>query len=362
MQPTVALGYSAAPLVTSYGFGIPYYPGNQTVGKTPTARALTASFAEPLSLSRAPLVYSQAFQMPTLTSYVALIQSGGYMAVGSQATELTHMLADRFYSSDAHIAKYVIALLDMFKLSDNYSAVFHALQQLLDKLTAKDIARLLYRANLIDSFLMSATQVGHANITVLLADDFIANDTLSIKAQIMAALKSGLRMYVTLNTGQDVYSAWVMTPESKAIRSYSNFPFNSFIMLGTQFLAASATGIYQMGADTDAGTPITARVRSGLLNFGTSKLKRIDRAYLGYMSTGTLCLRVVATAIDGTKTQYTYQMVPQASNVPVEGRVAVGRGVRSVYWSFELCNDSTSSAFELYDVEILPMVLSQRVI
>jgi hypothetical protein len=344
---------AAAPVASATGYMIA--TADVTAGVSPFARATQVN--DIVVSRRGHTSFAAAVSTPENFGLLINQTPLMYGVLGSPV----YSLVDSFVAYDAYESQFVLAIMDMLSMSDSMSAVLTALQQLYDTMSLRDIATLLYRANLVDQFLMTATQVGQAKIIALLADGFTMDDSLSLTAQILAALRSSMRMYVMLNTGQDVYSAWVMTPESKAVRSYSNFPFNSFIMLGTQFLAASAQGIYLMGGDTDAGTPIQARIRSGLLNFDTSKMKRIDRAYVGYMSSGTLCLRVCATMFNGEKTVYTYQMVPQAANAPVEGRVQVGRGVRSVYWAFELCNDADSSSFELYDIQILPMVLTQRV-
>jgi hypothetical protein len=273
-----------------------------------------------------------------------------------------YLLQDNVSVADAQRAAFIQALFDLMTTSDTYASLAHALQALTDGMSLSGLASLIYTAGLLDSFIASGVLNSYAQITALLADGLEFDGTAGAMSQILAAINDGLYIHVTLSTGQDTYTAWVMTPETKAMRSYSNWPFNSYAQLGNTILAAGAGGIYQLGGPTDLGAVISARVRSGLLDFGTRKLKRIDRAYLGYTSSGTLCLRVCATAMTGELTEYTYQMVAHTGSAPREGRIQVGRGTRSVYWSFELCNDASGSDFELYDMTVLPMALTGRII
>jgi uncharacterized protein YerC len=280
----------------------------------------------------------------------------------SMTPGITVALADSFGGADTAIAAFIHAIIDMFTMSDTYTTLTHALQALRDGMSLRDLAVLIHTAGLLDAFIASAVLSDRAQVTVFLKDAAAFDDTANAKSQILAAISDALYVHVTLTTGQDTYTAWVMTPETKAMRSYGNWPFNSYAQIGDVVLAAGPQGVFRLGGTADISTAIIARVRSGLLNFGTSKLKRIDRAYLGYTSSGTLCLRVCALSETGTKVEYTYKMAPQPAGGPVEGRVQVGRGPRSVYWSFELCNDATGSDFELHDISVLPMVLTGRII
>ena len=91
-------------------------------------------------------------------------------------------------------------------------------------------------------------------------------------------------------------------------------------------------------------------------------LKRVERAYLGYKSDGTLCLRVCTTSPTGSKVEYTYKMVPApAAGAPRENRIKIGKGMQSVYWQFELDNSADASKFELHDMTVLPIILSRKV-
>lgn len=213
----------------------------------------------------------------------------------------------------------------------------------------------------LDAWQITAIQSSSAILHVLVADTTAFADGASDYLKIVQALLDGAQFGITLFTGQDTYVAWVMTAATRAMRRYVNYPFNSFGTLNGRLCGANANGIYWLDGDTDAGASIPALVRTGLLDFGSRQLKQMDRAYLGYTSDGTLGLKVITTSETGDKVEYTYLMTATAANAPREQRVKIGRGMRSVYWQFELVNDATGSSFELHDVTVLPITLARRV-
>lgn len=334
---------------------------NGSIGTHGAPRGFFAQTGEVALLGRQALPPRSSFmQAITVQNYVGM-NLGLYAYVGANNPAI-QALIDSFRAQDAQSAAFILAILDLFSASDTYSELLHALQALHDGLSLVDIARLLYTEHLLDHFIASGVMTGKAQITLLLADSWVAHDAPISKSQVLAAIADAMYVSVSFSTGEDTYTAWVMTPQTRAMRSYSNWPFNSFAVMNDQFLATGPQGVYKVGGATDAGALITARVRTGLMDFGTRRLKRIDRAYLGYTSTGTLCLRVCATTATGDKTEYTYSMVPQTANAAREGRIGVGRGTRSVYFSFELNNEIDGSNFELLDMTLLPIVLTGRVI
>lgn len=213
---------------------------------------------------------------------------------------------------------------------------------------------------LLDTMQASASMSASATLYGLLADSMTFADAPNQYAAIVQALIDGAQFGLTLYTGQDQYVAWVMTAPTRAMRRYINYPFNSFGELGGRLCGANASGLYWLDGDTDAGVEIPSMIRSGLMDFGSRQLKRMDRAYLGYTSNGTLGLNVITTSETGDKIAYTYVMVQKPANAPRESRVQIGRGMRSVYWQFELVNEAGSD-FELHDLTLLPLVLSRRV-
>jgi hypothetical protein len=77
--------------------------------------------------------------------------------------------------------------------------------------------------------------------------------------------------------------------------------------------------------------------------------------YIGATTAGDLLLRVQATTVRGQEVQQTYRMVPAKTGTPREHRVKIGAGFRSVYWTFELANDTDGAAFEVHEWHAVPV-------
>lgn len=280
----------------------------------------------------------------------------------SMAVGMTVGLADQFTGRDSYEADFIHALHDLMRMGDSYSQMAEVLQALADGMSLADVAQMVWQADLLDQFIASGVLAGTAQITVLLADTFAAGDGTSVISEILAAIADGFYATVTIRSGDDVTTAWVMTPETKAMRRYTNWDFNSYATLGGQFLAAGPAGIYKVGGDTDDGAAIRATIRTGLLNFGSQNMKAVSRAYIGATAAGNLLLRVQATTYDGRDVEQTYRMTPAVAGAPRNHLVPVGKGFRSVYWTFELANDTDGADFDVTDWHVLPVTISGRLI
>jgi len=222
-------------------------------------------------------------------------------------------------------------------------------------------ATALHIAELFDSWSVTDVTTPRALLFGFVSDGVALADTVSFTAQIRQAIADGMQLGVTIYSDQDTWSAFVMTTQTRAVSQYVDYAFNSFAQINESLYGAGPAGVYILEGDTDAGSAIYAKVRTGLLDFGARQLKRMDRAYLGYTSDGTLCLRVCTTSPEGAKVEYSYKMVAKPASAPRENRVQIGRGTQAVYWQFELDNSADASRFELHDVVVLPMLLSRRV-
>lgn len=151
-------------------------------------------------------------------------------------------------------------------------------------------------------------------------------------------------------------STLVMQTERGALTEYTNYPFNSFAAFNGTFLGASEDGVFALTGDTDNGAAIAAAARGMTTDFGSSHLKRIERAYVGYRSTGQMVLRVV------TEERWTrdYAIAP-ATHAGLHGAHArFGRGLEARYWQFEVRNHEGCD-FSMDMIELKPIKLKRRV-
>lgn len=291
------------------------------------------------------MVLSQDIGLHTATLY------GAYQVLA--LTQTLKLIAGPDWS--AEVSSVLAAV---FAIADKADAAqFESLTQNLHLMNLLSDSWSLYE-RLIQAIDVAAVATNSLLITAVLRDGVLIGDTPTNVAEILAILTSAVGVSAFLSTGDEAYTAWVLDAETKAAWRYDNYPFNSFAQLDGMFLGALPDGIYKLDGTDDDGTEIGWNVRSGLLNFNTQLLKRIDVAYIGYTASGEVGLSVYTTSPEGEKIQYNYAMVSRTANVTTANRIKVGRGLESTYWAFELVG---TGDFSLSDMQILPMVLERRV-
>jgi hypothetical protein len=148
----------------------------------------------------------------------------------------------------------------------------------------------------------------------------------------------------------------VMHTETMGLTTYSNFPFNSFAAFNGVYLGAGDAGLFVLSGDTDNGALIQSAARVGITDFATSYLKRVDRVYVGYRTTGDLVLRIFTDEV----TQRDY-LLRATGDAGLHGNhVRLGKGLDARYWQFEVRNRAGAD-FELNMIELKPVKLRRRV-
>lgn len=214
---------------------------------------------------------------------------------------------------------------------------------------------------LIERIRLNDVPAGSALLSAIVSERFSLSASLTDTAELTKLLTEAIALRLEVADGDAPLVAWVLSPESRAAWTYADWPFNSYAEIAGRQYAMGPTGIVELGGDDDDGEAIAARLRTGLTNLGTGRGKRIEGAYLGYTSDGQLGLAVTVTSPDGTKTEHRYLMRPRTDGGAMhEGRIKVGRGMKSVFWQFEVHNVD-GAAFELHDLQLLPMILDRRV-
>lgn len=197
-------------------------------------------------------------------------------------------------------------------------------------------------------------------MTAIVADTGEAEDAAATNMRMTEALADGVTLFASLRLGDGEYVGWVLNTATRAATEYTNYPFTSMDGWRGRYFGTLDTGLYELDGDDDDGDPIEASVRTGLMNMGTQRMKRLPSAYIGVKSSGGLALKVVTTEPDGAKVQDWYELTPRASSsAHHQGRIKLGRGLKSVYWSLELVNQAGAD-FQLDVIELFPMFLDRR--
>jgi len=215
-------------------------------------------------------------------------------------------------------------------------------------------------AAMIEGLLMADDANNQGSITIMVSDALNVGEALNSTAEAFNMIRegAGLAIHMTLDTGQ--YVAWSVNTESKHLGKYTNYPFNSMAGLGGRYFGALDDGIYALEGDNDDGTPISSKIRGAMSNLGTGALKRMSSAYVGMEASGDMLLKMLVNNQSGAKETHVYRFKPRSLTGLREGRVKIGKGLKSVYWGFELENVDGSN-FALDQIEFLPMVLEKRI-
>lgn len=229
------------------------------------------------------------------------------------------------------------------------------------KLGAAAASRYAAIAQLIDALALAATQSASATLAIAIGDVLALDAAQSTSLDAVAVLRDQLDFVLQLSIDNEQYVAWTMHTTSKAATRYTNYPFNSFMRVGGRYYGVTDTGRYRLEGEDDAGTPIAAKLRQGMSSLGTRLLKRIATAYLGYTADGDLRIKViVANEVNGAREAHVYRLRPKGAGSLREGHVPIGRGLKSVYWDFQIENVDGAD-FALDVVEILPLLLERRI-
>lgn len=147
-------------------------------------------------------------------------------------------------------------------------------------------------------------------------------------------------------------TTWAMNTRTGAVTEFANYAFNSFATFGTTVYGATSDGLYELSGDTDAASPIVARLRSGYLQFGGTQLSRLKEAYIAARGGGDYVLKILT----GDGEEYVYSVNSRSMR---STKVHMGKGQRARYFAFEL--ESSGQDFDLDTLEFVPIVVQRRV-
>lgn len=213
---------------------------------------------------------------------------------------------------------------------------------------------------LVDQALAEDAIEGVVAMTMVISDSVDVSDPLT---HILAAHEHVVDRVLAVLTFQidgDAYTGVALNTQTTAVSEYQQFPFNSLAEVGGKFYGCAADGIYLLEGPDDDGEPINSSIRTGLIRVADGKRARVPTAYFGYTSTGDLVMKVVTTQVDGMKREDWYKLEARHGAASHSTRVKIGRGLSSVYWSFEL-HSISGATFGLDSIQLLPMILERRI-
>jgi hypothetical protein len=132
-----------------------------------------------------------------------------------------------------------------------------------------------------------------------------------------------------------------------AVSEYTGFGFQSI----TPTHAGSATGLFELGGDTDNGVAIVSRAQTGETSWGTSLKKSLAKAFFGLSGEGAFSFHVA-----GKAGEWEY---PIGATSTGEQSAQPGRGIRETYVSFGFSNPD-GQQFQLDSIELVEFTSTSR--
>jgi hypothetical protein len=163
--------------------------------------------------------------------------------------------------------------------------------------------------------------------------------------------QDGINQFVAVTDG----GTWAINTRTGAITEYQNFDFNSFAPMGTTFLAADGTGLWELAGALDDAAQIVADIKSGLMELGGSHFTSFKAAYLA-MRIEDNSRDVLLKLVTGDGIEYIYEVRPLDMRTK---RVNLGKGLRSRWFSWELIVPGYD--FDFSAIEFIPITTQRRV-
>lgn len=213
-------------------------------------------------------------------------------------------------------------------------------------------------ASLVDG--IDATDLPSPSLRLLAThtDSLGLDDSPTTQLSTLAKLSEDVLFYAVLRLGDAEYVGWVLNEGAPS--QYTNYPFNGFVCLdgGTALYVGTADdGVYLLEGNDDAGTDITASIKTALMDFGSGVLKRMPEVLIAFAGGDQVVCKVITThPRTGAQIEsiYTASVPPGAAlhNAPIKP----GQGLTSRYWQFAL-----SEFDELDELTFRPLFLDRRI-
>jgi hypothetical protein len=262
-------------------------------------------------------------------------------------------------------------LLAVLGVSLDEQATLQAIQQLTqsrdvlfdETVALTDTQRVGVQMVLVASEQLAISDTGELAVSILarLNETVSLDDLATVSISTWLNLTDGAAFIARLPLDGNDYQAWVMNAETTGTTQYVNYPMNSLFTFQGVPYGVSETGLYRLEGETDDGDPINSVVATGDMSFGTSREKNIPRCYLYLTQTGQVVLKTISSR-QGSRHETYYELAERTTDSTDDDsyrRVPLGRGVRGVWWRFEL-HALDGATINLDGAEIRPVVLSRR--
>jgi len=194
----------------------------------------------------------------------------------------------------------------------------------------------------------------------------VANETTGLDGVYIGNIRTGREVnedfgFITsFIVSGETYDGVVMNTQNNAVTEYDSVPYNSIAKIDTGVYAVAAgDGIYYMEGGLDDTANIDAYITTKLTNFGESKYKRVERAYVAMSNDGPMVLKVITRNSLGTLTEDWYELENTSDTIRTD-RIKLGKGLKSHYWQFTLSNKNGAD-FDLSELNFKQIKLSRRV-
>ena len=194
----------------------------------------------------------------------------------------------------------------------------------------------------------------------------VANETTGLQDVYIGNIRTGRTIsedfgFITsFSVDGEVYDGVVMNTQNSAVTEYDSVPYNSIAKINTGVYAAAAgDGLYYMEGDLDEADNIDAYITTKLTNFGESKYKRVERAYVAMSNSGPMVLKVITRNSLGNLVEDWYELENTSDTMRTD-RIKLGKGLKSHYWQFTLSNKNGAD-FDLSELNFQQIKLSRRV-
>lgn len=208
-------------------------------------------------------------------------------------------------------------------------------------------------ATAVTSATLTSSVVAIKSVLVVLSEAATLNAAVTPNAVLnLLASESGAFTALLVVDGEE-YVVWVSNADTFAHSQYAGFNFNSMCRLGDHYYGAKADGIYTLEGSDDAGTDIQWFVTLPTTDFGTAKTTRVPKVYMGFSNSGDMRIKVITR--EGIARVYAFGKTSEGYS---ESGAAMGRGVKSRYFTFDFYNVDGGDV-ELDHIEFFPVTLAR---